>query len=262
MIVVFYGSVGMKNLSLTYGKNWSVYYNVAGVTDRFLVYGGRAAGVYNANTDGGPSGTGRADRALQLSSARKQFEWGLQLQHNEKIPQIQENIKYSWNSSFSGLYRWKNGITSGVAYNLARPEEITTAMRIQGLSGDAKAGIISANYQAENDYIGVTLTRTENHETDDKQNYLDTESWEVYYRHDFNVQWRLVAGHNRLNPSSNNYQGNFDINETILGVQFTFGEHDFTDMVFIESAYNQGHQADGSSRDSQLTVGFRYRLSY
>jgi predicted porin len=259
---LLYGSVGSGNLSLSYGKNWSVYYNVANVTDRFLVYGGRAAGVYNADTDGGASGTGRADKALQLRSARKKFEWGLQLQRNEKIPRISQNIKYGWNSSLSGLYRWENGITSGFAYNLARPERITAAMQAQGITGDAKAKIFSANYLADDDYIGVTLARTENHDTDNKQTYLDTEGWEIYYRHDLNLKWRLIAGLNRLKPASNDYLGKFDIKETIIGAQFTFGERDFTDMVFVEAAYRQGHLADGSPRKSQITVGFRYRFSY
>jgi hypothetical protein len=135
-------------------------------------------------------------------------------------------------------------------------------MQTQGITGDAKAKIFSANYLADDNYIGVTLSRTENHETDNKQTYLDTEGWEIYYRHDLNLKWRLITGHNRLNPTSNNYQEAFDVKETIIGAQFTFGEFDFTDMVFVEAAYRQGHLADGSSRKSQITFGFRYRFSY
>jgi predicted porin len=45
---------------LTAGKNWSIYYKVAGFTDRFSGTGGDAPGTYNAGTDGGATGTGRA----------------------------------------------------------------------------------------------------------------------------------------------------------------------------------------------------------
>ncbi|HIG40960.1 MAG: hypothetical protein ABGY96_06335 [bacterium] len=259
---LLYGSVGTDSLSLTYGKNWSVYYNVANVTDRFLVYGGQATGVYNAHTDGGPSGTGRADQAIQLRSARRQLEWGLQVQRNQKIPQISENTRFGWNTSFSGVYRWKSGITGGFAYNLARPEEVTTLMRAQGMVGDADARIVSANYRTKDSYIGVTMADTRNHETDDQRQYLDTKGWEVFYRYDLSRKWRLVAGHNRLRPASSNYAGEYDIKETVMGIQFTFGERDFNDMVFVEAAYNQGHLADGSPSDSQISVGFRYRFSY
>ena len=47
------------------GKNWSAYYQVGGWTDRMQGAGGAALGVYNAQTDGGPTGTGRADTTLQ-----------------------------------------------------------------------------------------------------------------------------------------------------------------------------------------------------
>ncbi|WP_285764738.1 porin [Biformimicrobium ophioploci] len=46
------------------GKQWGVYYDVAGITDWFRASGGLAAGVYNFGADGGASGTGRADSAI------------------------------------------------------------------------------------------------------------------------------------------------------------------------------------------------------
>ena len=49
----------------TFGKQWAVYYDVAVFTDQAPFFGGSAAGAYAARTDGGISGTGRADQALQ-----------------------------------------------------------------------------------------------------------------------------------------------------------------------------------------------------
>ena len=49
----------------SYGKSWSTYYKIAGFTDRFDSAGGSAVGTFNANTDGGATGTGRADNVLQ-----------------------------------------------------------------------------------------------------------------------------------------------------------------------------------------------------
>ena len=43
-----------------FGKNWSTYYRVASIADRFAIFGSEALGVYNAGTDGGATGTGRA----------------------------------------------------------------------------------------------------------------------------------------------------------------------------------------------------------
>jgi len=65
---------------LTFGKQWSVYYDVAGWTDAFNVYGGTALSVYPAGTDGGAVGSGRADNAVIWRNARGRFSYGLQTQ--------------------------------------------------------------------------------------------------------------------------------------------------------------------------------------
>lgn len=46
------------------GKQWGVYYEVTYITDWYNVSGGLASGTYALNTDGGVTGTGRADSAL------------------------------------------------------------------------------------------------------------------------------------------------------------------------------------------------------
>ena len=44
--------VDHEHFAASYGKNWGVYYEVSGMTDRFALFGGSAAGNYNAGTDG------------------------------------------------------------------------------------------------------------------------------------------------------------------------------------------------------------------
>ncbi|MEX2961542.1 porin [Microbulbifer sp. TYP-18] len=46
------------------GKQWSVYYDVAQITDWYNVGGGLASGAFTLGSDGGLTGTGRADSAL------------------------------------------------------------------------------------------------------------------------------------------------------------------------------------------------------
>ncbi|WP_082859370.1 porin [Microbulbifer sp. Q7] len=54
------------------GKQWGVYYEVTYITDWYNVSGGLASGTYGLNTDGGATGTGRADSALAW---RKKWEF-------------------------------------------------------------------------------------------------------------------------------------------------------------------------------------------
>jgi len=97
-IRLLYGGVQTPSSTLVYGKNWSTYYQVASITDRFESFGGDASGTFNAQTDGGPTGTGRADnvwqgrftiKTLPESWRMKPSKFNLQLQPpGESIPHI------------------------------------------------------------------------------------------------------------------------------------------------------------------------------
>ncbi|MFC6631891.1 porin [Microbulbifer taiwanensis] len=64
------------------GKQWAVYYDVAGITDWYNVSGGLASGAFALGSDGGITGTGRADAALTWRKDWKglggEFQIGLQ----------------------------------------------------------------------------------------------------------------------------------------------------------------------------------------
>ncbi|AOS98095.1 hypothetical protein AUP74_02700 [Microbulbifer aggregans] len=64
------------------GKQWGVYYDVAQITDWYNVGGGLASGAFALGTDGGVTGTGRADSALtwrqQWEIYGGEFQLGLQ----------------------------------------------------------------------------------------------------------------------------------------------------------------------------------------
>jgi predicted porin len=65
---------------LIIGKQYAVHYDIASyTTDRFNVFGGQGTHAYVAGTDGGETGTGRADRIVQYRNAALKFvEVGVQ----------------------------------------------------------------------------------------------------------------------------------------------------------------------------------------
>ena len=76
----FFGVDLGKFGSLTYGKQLSTHYDITSyTTDRFNVFGGQSTATYVAGTDGGQSGTGRADQTIlyHLKFA-KIFDFGTQ----------------------------------------------------------------------------------------------------------------------------------------------------------------------------------------
>lgn len=110
-----YLSYESPNLFLVLGKTWSVYYKVTSFTDRFAGTGGQAAGTYNAGTDGGRTGTGRAEDALQtrvqldLLPRLLGFEplsLNVQLQNGQAIPD-------AWGAHY--------GLALGVSTSWRRP---------------------------------------------------------------------------------------------------------------------------------------------
>ena len=61
----FFGVDTDKYGSLSYGKQNSTHYDITSyTTDRFNVFGGISTATYVAGTDGGQSGTGRADQTI------------------------------------------------------------------------------------------------------------------------------------------------------------------------------------------------------
>ena len=76
----FFGVDSGKFGRLTFGKQNSTHYDIASyTTDRFNVFGGQSTATYVAGTDGGQSGTGRADQTIlyHLNFA-KIFDFGAQ----------------------------------------------------------------------------------------------------------------------------------------------------------------------------------------
>lgn len=96
--------------SLTIGKQWGVYYDVAGLTDMFTVFGGEATGVYSGNTDGGWKGTGRADNSIVYRNVLNNLNIGVQTQL----------FNGAQNYGASLLYQFNMGLSLGVAGNITQ----------------------------------------------------------------------------------------------------------------------------------------------
>ncbi|WP_455197042.1 porin [Kaarinaea lacus] len=259
---LLYANLEKGETGSTIGKNWSIYYRAAEVTDRFVVYGAKGTGVYNAGTDGGGSGTGRADNVLQIYSERYKLHWGLQAQYGTKIPGLDESVHYKWNYGAGIRYSWLSGFSLSTAYNHNTPEKITPEMLQRGIEGDGETLIVAANYGINRVYIGFTYTWLKNHVTDNLQQFFDARGWEFYSRYDFRSNIRLVAGYNYLKPEDENYSGLYNVRDLIIGAQYTFGKRDYSDMVYVEYLNSHGKLADGSPGEDIITIGGRYRLNW
>ncbi|MCK7596988.1 hypothetical protein M0G74_06840 [Microbulbifer sp. CAU 1566] len=120
------------------GKQWGVYYEVTYITDWYNVSGGLASGTYALGTDGGVTGSGRADSAL---SWRKKWkfdagEFQIALQYASHVADLEIEVtdiagpdtvlicppgdcEYGISHGISAVYRADigDGLFLGAAYN-------------------------------------------------------------------------------------------------------------------------------------------------
>ena len=253
------GKVGVGTAlgDFSLGKQWSVYYNVAGYTDRFAVFGATATGTYNAGTDGGGSGTGRADNSFKYQSYKK-IALGLQAQDNGRIP-LTNDRKYD--AGLGGSLTWEisQHWSFGAAYNRAFFDEFDQELSDLGLTGDSEAGVLGVSYALEPVYVAATVASHKNHESTNAGKFVDASGWEIYGRYLFNPRWRAIGGANYLSPDENDPQaGQYDIRSIIFGLQWAYGDASFGNMVYVEGELRGGRNFDGSPQENALTIGVRY----
>ncbi|MFI2809784.1 MULTISPECIES: porin [Microbulbifer] len=133
------------------GKQWAVYYDVAGYTDWYEISGGLASGAFSLGSDGGILGTGRADSAItwhkSWAGLGGEMKIGLQYQaHTAPIDVRVENVvgedlllecpegdcEFGLGHSISLQYTADvgDGLTLGAAYNRVKIDLETTRGRV------------------------------------------------------------------------------------------------------------------------------------
>jgi predicted porin len=251
------------------GKSWSVYYQVAGAADRFSIFGGSAAGVYNAGTDGGDTGTGRANDAFQSQiyldterwSSIRPFNLNLQVQKNQPIPRV-EGRKYSSAWSASAWQQTNFGVGVGVAYHHASIDSpLDEVLRQAGIDGDARALSVAFKTTGNRWFASLVLSRLENIETTNEFFYFNGKGAELFSQWEFRDRWWMVGGANWLLPDDEQEQAKeYEIKYMVLGLRYTFDG--FHRMLYAEWRYDQGTLADGTPNENEFTMGVRWDFGY
>jgi len=252
---------------LTFGKSWSTYYKVAGFTDRFAGTGGDASGTYNAGTDGGATGTGRAQSVIQtrlhigkLSRVLgiKPFNLNLQMQQGQPIPLV-DGARYGTAVGLSGIYQVRPEFSLGIAYNIAQIKDLDEpGIRLAGLDGNAQAMLIGTRHFGEKWYLGTVVSRLLNQDTTDQGTYFDGWGWEVYGQYQLREKIWLTGGWNYLRPDSDRLSGDYEVKYGVLGLRYS---HDgFQNMIYANMKFDGGHLTDGEALGNVVTIGLRWNL--
>jgi predicted porin len=252
---------------LTYGKSWSTYYKVAGFTDRFAGTGGDASGTYNAGTDGGATGTGRAQEVIQTrlhigklpeGIGIKPFNLNLQMQQGQPIPLV-DGARYGTAVGLSAIHQIRPEFSAGIAYNFAEINDLDDpAIRLAGLEGNAQAILVGTRQFGEKWYLGTVVSRLLNIETTDQDTYFDGWGWELYGQYQLREKIWLTGGWNYLRPDSDRLSGDYEVKYGVLGLRYS---HDgFQNMIYANVKFDGGHLTDGEALGNVVTIGLRWNL--
>ncbi|MCM2681387.1 porin [Echinimonas agarilytica] len=277
------GYIGLKHDvygEFTVGKQWSAYYDVTHVTDYLMVWGGEGSGTFNYHSDGGFSGTGRAEKSFIYRNSVSDFDFAVQLQAKsgdtiqlcnvdegesqvnctERFEQNADaELAYDYGYGVSMVYHAPYEIDLGVAYN--RTElDVDGTVNVAGLNDDyTDALAFSANYgkYADAIYLAAVYYKGTNHEIDDSGEIFDSKGTEIYGHYMPNEDWRLYAGYNRLKTDDSNYDGLYDLEYYAVGASYIMSKNV---ELFTEHRFDSTVYANGDKADDIYSVGIRLYL--
>ncbi len=258
---------------LTYGKNWSTYYQVAEFTDRFQGTGGNASGAFNAGTDGGASGTGRADHVWQtrlqidhpwrLVSHLNPFSINIQAQPGEKIPYAND-IRYNYSVGISAIMERTDNFKTGIAVNYASIQTADlTYLKNIGIDGNDLALLFGFQWFGEKWYASTVFSYLRNHMTTNDGIYFDAWGTEGYGHYQIFENIWLTGGWNYLEPlSGENQAGTYILRYAVLELRYTF--KDFQRMIYTNIRFDNSRLSSNTNEQTgnTYTIGVRWDFDW
>ncbi|MCW8864859.1 MAG: porin [Colwellia sp.] len=257
----------------TLGKQWGVSYDIGGVTDWFEVFGADAQGTYNFGTDGGFSGSGRAEQAIQYRVNYKNFSFAAQyLASDEELGVSGENgktydaiLNFTDSHGISILYKAPYDIGLGLAYNKTK-----LSIGVNGQSSDTVDDeLISASitYRQHNDlglHVALVYTDMTNHDYNDVGQVMrEAKGIELFSEYRFDNDISLILGYISLEDNSDpdmiGADGTYHKKYTILSAKYHWDD-DF--YLFIESKIDDSQLSEFSSSLDEDATGIGMMFTF
>ncbi len=246
------GLVGLETPigNFSWGKQWSPYYDVAEFTDQFVVFSGFANGAFGAGTDGGISGTGRAERAVQYRAARGAFSGGVQVQSRSSSSN-DRSFADAW--GVSTVVELGLGFGVGAAYNQVR-DGVAMPTPNEAQLGD-EASLFAVRYRADRLYAAGSYSVLKRHEVDDLGRRFNGNGFELAVRFDLTDRVWLEGGYNDLQPDSD-HPGDYLVRLGVGNVVYRFGD---ASRVFFGGKIEGSTRSDGSDlAEHAIAFGLNY----
>lgn len=260
--------------TLTIGKQWSVYRDVTAYTDRFNVFGSRASATFIGGTDGGETGTGRADQSVIYRNYFGALSVGGQV-----LARGGNNGKFIDGFGASVQYEIIEGFFAGAAFNRALlSENLVNNGKIIGLTGQPTYFSLGTKYIGKVMDFSIVGVLQKNGDFS-HGSYLDSDNGTLPFTTVFNAKglevfgkykfqkFSVLAGYNLYVPdlktiseASQQYHldPGFKRNDIIIGLSyspFRFAQ------IYSEQRLSMGKTSTGEKEQSVFTLGLRIDIS-
>lgn len=255
------GFVGLgfgKYGKLTLGKQWGVYYDVSEWTDSYIVFGAHGSSTYNAGTDGGQTGEGRANDAVVYRVALGPLKLGVQAQFTSARSPTLDGLGGSL------VYELGAGLRVGVAYSHAF---LDFTSNIAGYDGeDAQALTAGISFKEGGWKIAVVNTWTHDHElvkTPLATVMYDTRGSELFVSRSFQDLVMVLAGFDfaipyALDPSLVN--PDYGTRDLLMGARWLL-DTKAGSFVYLEARTGLSRDVYGEPAEDLLMLGIRFNYS-
>lgn len=256
----------------TLGKQLGTSYDVGGVTDKFEIFGGGAQGTYNFGTDGGFSGVGHAEQALQYRVNYQNFSFaGQYLASNEQLDVSGENgedfdalLHFSDSYGMSVVYNAPLNINLGLAYNKAKLSLSNEGEMSEQVDDELVSAFVS--YGQHNNlglYLALVYTDMKNHDINDIGQVMNkAKGVELYSAYRFDNDISLIYGYISLKDNSTidlGSDGTYHKEYSILSAKYHW-DKDF--YLFIESKLDHSTLSEESTNLAENATGIGMMFTF
>lgn len=246
---------------ITVGKQWSTYYDITKITDKFNVFGGTASNTYVGASDGS-IGTGRSDQALIYRNRLGKWNLGAQMLFSSTL-----NDAFVDGYGLSVRYHLFPHLIAGAAYQTSLISDELFEGTV-GLNDDPKYFSAGINYFKNNLYLAAVYAWQTNgdvtvgllNEEETPSVVYDDTGFEFAANYRWN-KFRFLAGINLEWPDTEG----LPINQDYHTEDYLFGvEYHASRLAYFYSEYRvefgEGPVADLAP--DVFTIGLRIDLSH
>jgi predicted porin len=251
--LAWFGISHEKYGSLTFGKQWGVYYDIGGYTDNFSLFGGSANGIYAGGTDGGWKGTGRADNAVVYRNKIGPVELGVQSQLFSGEHSLGASVQY----------HTQMGLSFGLSYNDAA---VVTPVNkfVVDIGTRTKNFIAGAKYAKDKFYGAFTFSVN-----DDAIVVVDTGKavsfptygYELSTSYRLSKKWALEGGFNLIQERENRnvFKGDYYLFHFIIGANYFITPET---KLYLMTRFSSSNNTEYVDNVNAYVFGFKYNFNF